>query len=289
MMSSYIQFCLQYKRQPINPTVDTLLAYLEHLTARLKSPKSIQNYWSSVKLVHTLLKLPFHNAKDIQITLMLRAISLTKRHVSKQKQPITVQQLGQMADILDKQGPAGLVIKTAILLGFAAFLRASNLCPEQANGFDPTRNFARRDIKFTEHGLMLALKWAKNMQTSLQPTQIHIPHMTPVKIDPVQSYKIMITLIPAPPHQPIFMLPNNQVLTVTKLRSTFQALCIDIGIDPEEYSLHSLRRGGPSHANLQGATPKDIQRHGFSSSDSYWNYIAPQPDKHSTVFQALQS
>ncbi len=287
MTKCYLKFCQQYRLQPIDPEVSTILAYLEYLAQKLVSPKSIQNYWASVKFFHWIHQATFRNKQHPQVQLMLRAIPLTKRHTSTQKQPLQKHHLSKMCYILDQQGDMGLVIKCALLLGFNGFLRASNLCIANTQAFDPHRHFSRQDVINTPHGLLIKLKWAKNMQTSLQPEYIPIPHVQPIHIDPVSAFNNMCSSIPAPAQGPLLVLPGGSPLTITKLRAVFNMLCNQVQCKAELYSLHSLRRGGASHTLAQGAHHKDIQRHGAWSSASFWDYIAHQNVQDSSVYSAL--
>ncbi len=287
MINTYLKFCKDFKCQALNPSVKTILCYLEFLSRRLKSPKSISNYWSSVKLLHTLNRSPFKNIKDIDVDFMLKSITVTKRHVSEQKLPLTKAHIFQMCQILDKQNKYGLVIKTAILIGFYAFLRASNLCPKDTKSFDPTRNFTRGDVSVSQHGLTLRLKWTKTMQSSLQQTTIPIPIIKPSTVDPVDTFIKMCLQVPAQSHDPLFMLDPQTPLTIDKLRKAFLFLCQQININPSHYSLHSLRRGGATEAYDNGADPLQIQRHGSWASDAFLNYVAPGNDHTSSVCKAL--
>ncbi len=287
MMSSYLQFCADFSVPVLNPTVPTVIAYLEYLSIKLKSPKSVANYWGSVKLLHTIMKVQFPAAEDFQTVMMLKAIPITKRHVSQQKAPLSRKQLQQICDILDGQGTQGLVIKTAILLGFNAFLRASNICPESFKSFDPTRHFCRKDITVTGTGLQVHLKWAKNMQSSLQPHTISVPPSQPSSSDPVANFIKMCRLVPASPHSPLFMLDTVTPLTLPKFRNMFTFLLGQIGVHTTNFSVHSLCRGGATDSYLNGADPIDIQRHGAWSSLAFWDYIAPHVHQNSSVFTAL--
>ncbi len=280
-------FCTQYAVNPVNPPVKVIMCYLEFLANKLKSPKSIVNYWAAVKLFHATVKSSFQNQEDIQVQHMLRAITLTKRHVSEQKLPLTKLHIQQMCNILDRMGPVGVVLKCAVLFGFYAFLRASNLCPESLRSYDTTRHFARRDVKVQAEGIVIALKWAKNLQTSLQPQAVPIPQVQPSEVDPVATFQRMCKMVPAAQHQPLFMLPNNQILTVNKFRDTFKWLCQKINIDSTKFSLHSLRRGGATCAHRQGADPMDIQRQGAWASATFWNYVASKPPHESSVCTVL--
>ena len=153
--------------------------------------------------------------------------------------------------------------------------------------FDKHWHFMRKDVISTPQGVCIKLKWAKNMQCSMQPQIIPLPQIHPTSMDPFTTYNNMCLCIPAPRDGPLLILPNRRPLTVKVFRSAFASLCQQIGIDSELYSCHSLRRGGASYAYTQGASQKDIQRHGAWSSSTYWEYIVNYAPQDSTVCAAL--
>ena len=267
--------------------MDTVLAYLEYLARRLASPKSVTNYWSAVKVLHAYSKHKFVNSSGLEIDLMLKSISVSKRHVSKQKFPLSKKHLTQMCQILESQEDVGIVVKTILLFGWYGFLRASNLCPEDPKVIDHTRHFLRRDVQCTEDYLVITVKWAKNMQCSIQQQKIVLPKAYPKIVDPVSTYRKLCQMIPAKPKQPLFLLQTGLPIALGKFRTIFTLLCKQIGINPEDYSPHSLRRGGASYAKKNGATDTDIQRHGVWASAAYKDYLTAFPDEQSSVFAAL--
>ncbi len=289
MINTYTKFCKEFNRRAINPSTKTILCYLEYQTKKMQSPKTVNNYWSAVKFLHILLKAPFDRAEDIEIRLMLKSISLTKRHISHQMLPLTKKHIASMCAILDTQGDRGLVVKTALLIGFFAFLRVSNLCPARAECFDSNRNFTRGDVKITGEGLELNLKWAKNMQSALQPKKIPIPKVPQSSIDPVRAFTQMSQRIVVESHKPLFMLDRETPLTEDRLRKVFGELCRRIGLSEKDYSLHSLRRGGATQAYVNGAKPLEIKRHGAWASDCFLNYVAPDSSQNSSVCVALRN
>ncbi len=118
MTKCYLKFCQEYRLQPIDPEVSTILAYLEYLVQKLASPKSIQNYWASVKFFHTSLQAEFCASDHFYVRMMLRAIPLTKRHISVQKLPLEKVHVLQMSKLLDQQAATRLVIKCSLLFVF---------------------------------------------------------------------------------------------------------------------------------------------------------------------------
>ncbi len=114
-------------------------------------------------------------------------------------------------------------------------------------------------IRHANTGLKIKLKWAKNMQHSLQPLTVPIIAVPGHIIDPLQAYKDMLKEIPCHDSQHLFMLNDCEPLVVSKLRSIFSLLCKNIGIDETKYSIHSLRCGGATDSYEKGANLLDIQ------------------------------
>ncbi len=287
MVRTYIQFCQDFNLTALNPSVRTILSYLEFLAQRMKSPKTVSNYWAAVKLLHATANAKFNNMETMDVQLMLRSISMTKRHISTQKLPLSKEHITKMCEVLDTYGSLGVVVKCALLFGFYAFLRASNLCPPDHQTFDDTRHFTRSDVTVNQEGIVLALKWAKNLQSTLQPKLVAIPKVDQPIVDPVSTYQRMCSLFPASPEQPLFMLDATNFLTISRFRKTFTWLCQTIDIQEHKFSLHSLRRGGATCAYRQGADMLDIQRQGAWASTAFLNYITSRSPHKSSVCAAL--
>ena len=85
----------------------------------------------------------------------------------------------------------------------------------------------------------------------------------------------LVKTIPALPHEPLFLLPTKDRLTLSanqlvyRLRKWLQL----INLNSTQYSLHSLRRGGVTfayHSNLEAEMIKVL---GDWSSEAYRRYV----------------
>jgi hypothetical protein len=115
----------------------------------------------------------------------------------------------------------GITLKCAILFGFYAFLRQSNLAPKTAAAFDIRRNTCRGDVICHPPGLVILLKWTKTLQKG-QRTLIPIPSIPGHPLCPVQAFNAMQTAIAATYNDPLLVLKKDTglaVLTIDKLRS----------------------------------------------------------------------
>ncbi len=96
MIECFLNFCLAHNMCPLDPSIEVIISYLEYLTNKLVSHKSVANYWSAVKFLHKSSNVHLTHAGAFEVALMLRAIPLTKRHVSQQKLPLSKTQMSQM-------------------------------------------------------------------------------------------------------------------------------------------------------------------------------------------------
>ena len=285
---AYFAFCLEYNLRDINPSVDTVCLYVEHLAQRLQSPKSVTNYISGVRLLHKYMGVECPSLQSFELDLMLRALGITMLHVPNQCLPITTTILQQICQVCSALGPLGRVLKCAFLFGFFGLLRQSNLAPKHESSFDPHRHTCRGDVIFHHPGLVIIQKWSKTQQRGGQPHLIPLPTIVGSPLCPVAAYTAMLEI--APTHhrnQPLLCAPGScepgQPLTTTWLRQSFAIIMDTLGHDIAQYSLHSLRRGGATTSYQAGVAFTEIQRHGGWKSNAFWDYIAPT----STVYAAL--
>ncbi len=283
----YIAFCVRFRRRDINPSVDTMCAYVEFLARQFTSPASIRNYISGVRLLHKYLDVHAPALAAFELHLLLRALDITLMHRPLRRLPLELHHLQAMCGLCTAAGPSGLVIKTALLVGFFGFLRQSNLVPPSAATFDRLRHTCRGDVFFAPPGMLILLKWTKTHQSGDNAVLIPLPMILDSPLCPVTATRLMMTTLPAGRDQSLFLLPaagQGHVITPTAgalppltlpaLREAFTVLLTAIGLNPDVYSLHSLRRGGASASYQAGVDAVHIQKHGTWRSDAFWNYIA---------------
>ncbi len=282
-----MRFCFTHNVSHWEPSTGTLCAYLEFLIQTFKSSKSVRNYFSAIQLLHKFADRTATNCQAFQVTLMLRASTLTMRHIPHRRQPVTPAILHKLCLICKRQGLVGAVLRVAFTIAFLGFLRASNLCPYTDKGFDITRHLTRADVRVAAPGLVIHLKWSKTLQQAMQPRSIPIISIKDSPIDPVTAFTDMCRLIPADRDAPLLLLPGNRPLTVPKLRGAFNVMLQQLGLSTKQFSLHSFRRGGATTCHLNGASFIDIKRQGQWAGPTFWDYVA-QPILHkSSVCAAL--
>ena len=110
----------------------------------------VANYVSAIKANFVLYDLPFCVLDHPQIKYFLKALKINRPLKVKSNNIITIAWLIEISKACEGfiSGP---IYKTAILLGFFAFLRLSNLAPHALAGFDSTRHLTGHDVFFTKN------------------------------------------------------------------------------------------------------------------------------------------
>ena len=100
--------------------------------------------------------------------------------------PILIQ-ISQSCEALDSRG----VYRTAILLGFFAFMRLSNLAPHALGLFDETRHLTGEDVMFTEDHAKVIIKWSKTIQTRDRIQCVTLPKLRNKIICPHRALRVL--------------------------------------------------------------------------------------------------
>lgn len=161
-------------------------------------------------------------------------------------------------------------------IAFFSFLRKSNLTVESSHLFDPTIHLTRQDIKFTTAGALLRIKWSKTIQNKERRLYIPLPSIPGSELCPIQATRDYLSKVPAPENSPFFctvtsgiVKPISHYVFTKFLKDRITA----IGLNPQDYSPHSFRRGGASFAFQAGVPERLIQQHGDWRSDVYLRYL----------------
>ena len=135
----------------------------------------------------------------------------------------------------------------------------------------------RSDFHFTSWGLIVSVKWSKVIQFRERTLLIPLVSIPSHALCPVHALRDFFDTCPAPASSPAFVLP-----TATGLRSisysSFTKHLKDLlrlaGLNPDNYSGHSFRRGGATYASSLGIPHELIQLQGDWVSTAYLEYLA---------------
>ena len=287
----YLEFCTHYHFQPINPSVATLTYYIAYLTRRFTSARSVHNYLSGARFLHKQQGLDPEALSSFPVSCLLRAVDLTLRAPPNRHLPITPELLYKLCGLCTHIGPLGHCMLVALTFGFFGMLRQSHIAPYSQKLFDPSRHTCRGHVMEAAPGLVVLIKWAKNMQTMDKLPLLPISQLPGHVTDPVHAYRALLKDSPTRhPNQPLLSLDTAagpKPVTTRLLAETFQAMILAVHLDPTMYSLHSLRRGGTTAAYLAGVDNLHVKRHGNWSSPAFWGYITAPLVAHSQGAAAL--
>lgn len=274
---TYLLFCLHTKigYLPIAP-ID-LNRYVAFLSRTVKSWNSVINYLNGVRFYHLSHGLDFHQNQNFHVQLTLRGIRKRLCAPVSQKLPITIDILNRIYAILDPHNQTHTVLWASFLIAFFGFLRKSNLIPPNTSTFHPSKHISRGSFSHQPDGtLVLHLTWSKTVQ--FQQRVISIPY-SPIPnspLCPVSAYTRMISLFPAPPSSPAFIVPfGSSLITLThsSFTSYLHYFLRRVGLDSSKFSGHSFRRGGCSFAASVNIPPHLLKIHGDWQSSAFERYM----------------
>lgn len=251
-----------------------MAAYASYLACKTLSFQYILNHLNAVRLLHRYNGFPADALDSFEVTLTQRGLKRLLGTGSRQKHPITPSILHLLRQHLNLDIPSH--VWALFCTAFFSFLRKSNLTVASGGSFDPSRNLARRDIKFTTSGAVLRIRWTKTRQHKEGLLLIPLPRIPGSALCPVSALLHYFTIVPASSSAPLFCLPSPsgvRPLTFSIFSASLKHLISAIGLDPQHFSPHSFRRGGATFAFQSGVPEHLIKLHGNWPSDAFRAYL----------------
>lgn len=265
-MNKYFEFCNKYTLDP-TPCPSTQVTWFVAYMARTLKPVSIRNY---VSALNDFLKGEGETPVDftnVGISRVLAGASRTLGEEVRRAAPILPRNLVLMFDYLT-EAPIHNAIRAAILTAFRALLRSQNVTMSVAV-------IRRKSFKFMPWGMLVEVERCKTIQKKERVLRLPVAFCPDQRICAVYWTARHFREVPAPPEAPAFMLPYNPPtpLTYDTYQETIKFLCELSGLNPKDFSTHSLRRGGTTFVWLSGATKEEIKARGDWSSETYLIYL----------------
>ena len=276
----YTEFCTVFNLTAFPVTEWQLWRFGTYLSFLFKSPKSIQNYLTTICSINEL-----SGFDKVQKTLlykkMLDGIRRKLKHVESKAKPFSFELLQKILPFVVLESNRELVIWVVLVFGFHLFLRKSNLRPLSHN-FDHNKVFQRRDFRTAEDVMLAHIKWSKTRQhgnTLLLPMVRNKGSI----VCTVFWFNYMSTRIPARPVDAAFsyLLKGKMVpITYGKTQKQMRIWLEKVGEPAQKYSMHSLRRVAASTAFRAGLPALAIKTLGDWASAAYLRYIDLTLDTH---------
>lgn len=285
-LHAYLNFCSQFGLPALPATDRNITRYIAHLHAT-KSPQSIQQYLSVIRLLHLEFQLPNPLHDSHGIATLTKAIKRHKGTEPTYKLTLSPQDLLAIKQRLSLSRTSDAQIWSIILTCFFGLLRISNVSAPLTSSWDPEKVVKRTDITFKDTGCVITIKWSKTIQFRERVFQAALPRLNSELCPTSALINFLHVAGPIPPHFPawsyITTCGTPMVPTPASLRPRLQSLFVSIGLPPAHYNTHSLRRSGASHLVASGVPLEVIKLLGDWKSDSVFRYLKPTPCQQLTL------
>lgn len=270
---SFLCFCIYFKLKYLPVSTDTLQLYAQFLSRSFKSIEGIKNYLSGVKIMHQLLGYEVSQINDYLLNLSLKGISKNLSHIIKHACPITPDILVQIYHVLNMDSPDDITYWCLFLFAFFLLARKSNLVPTSRKDLISPKFLLSRDVLLTDEGLVINMYWSKTIQAGERVLRTPLSFIRKSVLCPVRAYMNMIKVVPRTEDSPLFLLSSKKPIFYRNfLQRVRQAVSL-IGLNKEEFSTHSFRRGFATFAFRLNLPSDLIQLMGDWKSDAYKNYL----------------
>ena len=284
-LNSYKLFCDRFGFDLFPCDNKQLCRFGQYLARTFKSAEAVGNYQSGVRTCHALLGLEIPDPSEKQMQMFTQGLKRILLHAVKQAEPMTPELLLRISKVVNYKDDVELVAWVAVLLGFYMFMRCSNLVPDTMDDYNVNQQFCRVDLNITssESVMMVEVRWSKTVQFRQKILRYPVLPAQNKVVCPVYWTFHMINRIPAEPKDPAFMVyikGQKLALSANQLIYRLRKWLILLGnVEPEVYSLHSLRRGGATFAYQCNIESEMIHTLGSWASDAYKCYIDVTKDQ----------
>lgn len=270
----YIEFMTSHNADPRAPSLYDALQFVRHLFEVLTAPTSIKNALSGARSWISEAGGDAHPLSSPAVRRLIRGGERDTVHVVRQAPPLRPDMLYQVMQILIKAGPATIMPRAALLLGYFTLLRQSNLVSPSPTGWGGPHTLRRRDIQSHHRGLTVTIHSSKTITSRARAITLLVPAIPGSPLCPVQAWRLAEKAYPAKDSAPAFLSSLTRPLdshNLTKiLRLTLSALKTP---NSNDYSLHSLRRGAAQTCQALGVPIPAIMAQGSWDSKAIFSYI----------------
>ena len=273
----YLAFTIYFSFRDIPAAVETLLCFVEFLLRTYTAVKSVTNALSSVRRLHLDLCADLTAFESTLLDRWKRALPLTVRSLPTCAPPLPIELLERLCSLARSSGRQGRSVAALLAVGFHTMARLSSLVPQSATGFDACRLPTLADLRRSDSGFLLNIKWSKTDQSGSGQNWVPVlprlhSHACPV----VALAGLRKALAGAPSVTPLFSYEaplrgggyRRSTLTMPLARSWLSTLLWALGEGDIGFTFHSLRRGACTLAFARGADVADIKLLGGWRSDA---------------------
>lgn len=229
--------------------------YVQYLANSLSAPSAIKNYFSGAKLwVQEHLGV-ITSFTAYQAGMMIKSVVKASSHVPRRAFPLTLSHIYRICDYVDLAPSAPKSIKPCILIGYACYLRSSNLTCATMQSWGGPHTLRVKDIVVLANGIRVTIGSTKSCSI---PTTLLVARYCPKQawLSYIQHVKPLLL-------GPAFVIGPGLALTSMLLVDFMKAtLESDPDVETSHISSHSLRRGATQNAANDHVSISEIMRRG---------------------------
>ena len=236
---------------------------------------TVKGYISTIKKCHELAEIPFPEKCNILRHHMMSIRRELAKPVSKAA-PITPTLLVEIYSKVDKNDIVQVTCYAGLVIGFTLFLRKSNLVPETRAAFDPKEQLTLADVGRMGYLYVFSITWCKSNQYRNRDLLVPIIPANHQVVCCEAWTKYLLWQNRKFQQGPLIGYPKGEDLvpiTYRLLARQLKSWISMTGRQPDDYTLHGLRRGGANHALSTGICGEDLKLMGDWASDAYLEYI----------------
>ena len=284
-IKTFLAFCSTHDLQPVPASPLTICRYITFL-ARDKALSTIQQYLSSVRLLHLELGYNHPYQDSYSVSSLLKGVKRVKGQSSAYKLPLSIKQIHSMHTHLDIASMPGLQLWCVINLCFYGLLRIGSVTVPNKQSWDSSKILTRGDITITNDGCILKFRHTKTIQYGERVFEAAIPRLPGTPHCPtslLMAFLLKAGSLPDSSPALAYLTPGGKEATITpaEARKGFKHLLSCIGLSTKDHNTHSLRRSGASHLLSAGVDLSVIRCLGDWKSDAIFRYL--QPDCESKI------
>ena len=250
--NEYVKFVRLHNMSALKPSKQQIMSYVAHLYNKFKIPGTVYNYLSGAK---TWIQYEGGNTvvfEDYKVQLIKRGVAKAAHHKVYRAPPLSINDVKRIVRVFNNVGNNAHVFKAVTLIAYCSLLRQSNLVVGSLAG-SASHVIREKDIRVVNSGLQVTVRSTKTTWRPSEEYTVCIPCILNSPYCPVQAWEEYYEKAPKGERLPAFWLKGGIPLTsavwLGALRLSLKILNYKY---PNNYTLHSLRRGGARHALLGG-------------------------------------
>ena len=273
-ISRYVSFVESYNLDSAWPASHaSISSYIAFLSLEGYAPASVSTHMAAIAFVHKV-NMWSDPTNSFLIKKLMEGFRRQNRRVDK-RLPITHGLLCRIVEILPsicKSSYEGALFRAAFLVAFFGFLRVGEFASVSKSA-DTSRILAITDVAFRDGGLELIIRFSKTDQRGRAVT-LFLQRAANSRFCPVVALLDFMRVRVNMPGS-LFAHFDMTPLTISQFSRILKRAISVAGLDPANYSAHSIRIGAATSAFMCGLSDAEIQALGRWKSAAFKLYIRP--------------